>query len=157
MAKPLRAKWVEIENLYLAGQLTVAEIAKQFGVNRNTICRRKKKCNWPNRSQLRPDAAVAERAILRRIIAKKLEHLEKRMDDPETVSDADSERQVRAVASLMNSVVKLDANEEAWRERIMAAPSGPAAGAANYGDDDVADWRQDLAERIAKLVAERMQ
>ena len=149
------ATWLQAERLYFEGELNLSDIATRLDINGATLYRRAKKLKWPPHSQLYLHGAISERAALRRIITKKLAQLETRMEDPDA-KPADDERSARTVASLMGSVEKLDAKEDAWRERIMSGTIN-TSGAALYGDDDVADWRQDLAERIAKLVAERMQ
>lgn len=151
----LPATWAKVERLYFEGEFSVIEIAKQCAINRNTIYARATDLGWPPHAELRLDGAVSERAVMRRIIMAKLKQLETRMEDPEA-KPADDERSARAVAKLQTSIEKLDTKEKAWRERIMSGTIN-SSGAALYGDDDVADWRQDLAERIAKLVAERTQ
>jgi AcrR family transcriptional regulator len=149
------ATWLQAERLYFEGELTLTEIAIKLDINPATIHRRAKRLKWPPHSRLYLHGAISERAVLRRIINKKLAQLEKRMEDPEA-KPVDDERSARVVASLMTSVEKLDVREDTWRERIMSGPAQPAS-AATYGDDDVADWRQELAERIAKLIAKRTQ
>ena len=81
------------------------------------------------------------------------------MNDPELRTDADNERQTRAVASLANSVEKLDATENAWRDKVIQSASDTPAltAAAPYGDDNVDQWRRELARRIASLGAAKQQ
>lgn len=150
--------WARIERLYFEGELSVAAISRQEKVATNTIYLRAKARGWPARGKLRLDVASSERATLRRIIIAKLEKLEKRMADPETATDADSGRQTRSLATLANSLEKLNTKEEVWREKVMpeAAQAQPADGYASYGDDDVEQWRLDLAKRIAAL-AEKLE
>jgi len=145
--------WMQIERLYFEGELSVVAIAEQAKINPNTIYARAARRGWPPRSKLRLDGASSERAKLRRIINAKLDRLEKRMADPEPLTEADSDRQTRSVASLAASLGKLDGKEDAWREKVMTevAQGTPTGGYASYGDDDVEQWRLELAKRIAAL------
>jgi len=144
--------WAKAEREYFEGEFSISEIAKHCECNPATLYARAKKLKWPPHASLRLEGGFSERASLRRIIAGKLTQLEKRMKDPEIASDADTERQVRAAASLLGTVDKLDAKEKTWRETVMpASADGPAA--PDYGDDNVDQWRRDLAKRIASLGA----
>ncbi len=150
--------WAKAERLYFEGEFSIAEIASQCEINRNTLYLRAQKFNWPPHASLRLEGAVSERAVLRRIIVAKLKQLETRMEDPEA-KPTDDERSTRAFASLLTTFDKLDAKEAAWREKVMPGSTDTPAGTTTspYGDDNVADWRQELADRIASLGARRHQ
>jgi hypothetical protein len=149
----LPSVWAEVERLYFEGVLSVGEIAAKVDIRRDSIYKRAKSRGWPTHRQLRVDGTSSERAVLRRIIAKKLAKLEARMDDSEPATEADSERQVRSVASLLNSVDKLDVKEKNWRDKIITPSTGKpaAANTISYGEDDVEQWRAELARRINAL------
>jgi SAM-dependent MidA family methyltransferase len=163
MAQIPPAKWAEVERHYFEGCLTLVEIGAKAGVRPDTILNRAKKLGWPPYSSLRVATVSSERARLRALIGKKLEHLEARMKDPELITDADTERQTRAVASLLNSVEKLDAKETAWRDKVIQAatddppPAKSAANAQPNGACHVDQWRRELARRIASLAAKWQQ
>jgi len=155
MPRPSKGDWALAERLYFEGKLTIAKIAEQCQVSVNGISHRASKFGWPRVKERGRRAASPERAMLRRIINKKLAALEKRMEDPETTNPADNERDARAFSSLLGSVDKLDAEEAARREAAAAALTDHqlTAKAAPYGDADVEQWRHELARRIASLSA----
>ena len=144
--------WALAEREFFEGEFSIIEIAKHCKMHPDTLYARAKKLKWPPHASLRLEGGFSERATLRRIIAGKLKQLEKRMKDPEKASDADNERQTRAAASMLNSIDKLDAKEKTWREKVMPG-STDAPAAPDYGDDNVDQWRRDLAKRIASLGA----
>ena len=160
MAQTLPADWAVAKRMYFSGEHTLQAIAKACRVTKKALEAHARAMNWPAHDQLQLDGASAERSILRRIIKKKLDRLEKRMDTDETAgataTATDSERQSREFASILSTVDKLDAKEEAWLETLAEAPADPLAAApahAQYGDGDVEHWRQELAQRIKKLSA----
>ena len=144
--------WAQVQQLYFEGEFSIIEIAGQFAMSPDTIYSRAKKMKWPVHASLRLEGGFSQRAILRRAIDLKLKHLEKRMQEPDTATATDSERQAREYASLLNTIDKLDAREKNWREQVMPG-SADAPAAPDYGDDNVDQWRLELAKRIASLGA----
>ncbi len=158
MKRHLPATWVKVERLYLEGQLSVAQIAEQCQVASSNIYSRAKKYAWSRSGSPGANQAPPEHIQLRRLIGKKIANLEKRMDDPDTTTPAENERDVRAVASLLNSLVKLDAKQDARRDAVIRSSTDNAptsSTAMNYGDENVDQWRHELARRIASLSAKR--
>jgi AcrR family transcriptional regulator len=156
MAAASPAHWALVEQLYYEGKLTIKQIAETCGVPVQSIYLRAKKLKWPPVKERKPAPASNERAMLRRIINMKLAALEKRMENPETTTPADNERDARAFASLLTSVGKLNDTEAAERDATLAEFSTKQtadAAAPSYGDADVEQWRHELARRIASLGA----
>ena len=151
----LPSTWAEAEKLYFEGECSMSEIARRCDMHRATILARAKKFNWPNHASLRLGGAVSERAALRRAIALKLTHLETRMQKTDDTNAADSERQAREYASLLNTIEKLDVKERTWRQSLMLVPKdNQLASESIEGDDNVEQWRAELARRIARLGAQ---
>lgn len=154
------ATWGRVERLYFEGELTLKEIAARCGVSGRALSKRAKKLGWPSYQSLRLDGAASERARLRRLIEKKLTHLESRMDKPESLTEGESERHTRQFSSLLGSVTKMDDQEGDWRGKLMTTPvpaEATAAGNPMQGADNVEQWRQELARRIARLARGREQ
>lgn len=153
----LPAAWAKAERLYFEGETGLADIGEKCGINRTTLYRHARKHNWPDHATLRVHASDSERAALRRIIIKKLAAMEKRMNDPQAETGAvdDTGRDARAVASLLGSINKLDVTEKTWREEIFTTPTDDPLAA--YGDDNVADWRAEIARRLESLGAKSQQ
>ena len=148
--------WAAVEQLYFEGEFSIIEIAEQHQMATDTIYARAKKMKWPPHGALRLEGGFSQRAILRRAIDLKLKHLEKRMQDPDTATPTDSEKQAREYGSLLNTIDKLDAKEKAWRATVMPQTENTQAD-ATHGDDNVEQWRHELARRIASLSAKWQQ
>ena len=148
------ATWARVQQLYFEGEFSVPEIAKKFEMSPDTLHRHAKKMKWPPHTALSLEGGFSQRAILRRTIDLKLKHLEKRMQDPDTATPTDSERQAREYASLLGTLGKLDAKEETWRASMLPETDKQKDAVTN-GDDNVEQWRHELAERINRLSAKR--
>ena len=158
MTRILPAAWARAERLYFEGETHLKDIAAACAMSLSSLRKRAQSRNWPPLSKLDLDGATSERVQLRRTIVKKLNHLETRMDQADTATPTDSERQSREYSSLLASVEKLDAKENAWKTKLISAEAGTdstaeAAAPAPLGDTNVEHWRADLAQRIARLRA----
>ena len=153
MASLLPVQWQRAERLYFEGATHLKDIAAQCTMSLSSLRKRAKGCNWPLHSQLQLDGATSERAKLRRLIEKKLNHLETRMDQPDTDNANDSERGSREFASLLNTVEKLSTKEDSWRGKVISDTAANTAQDAQPDQSQVAQWRIELAERITRLAA----
>jgi hypothetical protein len=157
MAYITPAQWARVEQLYFEGELKPAEIAKTCGVSIHSMRARARAEGWPRHRSLRLDGAHLERARLRRIIRKKLELLESRMEGADTLtSSADSERQTKEISALHANSEKLRDRTEDWRgaaigrsRPVAAEPAAPAP----MSPEEANQWRMELAERVKRLAA----
>ncbi len=152
MSRVLPANWARAERLYFEGATHLTAIAADCTMSVGTLRKRARERNWPPfYSKLEISSGTSERATLRRIIVKKLVHLEKRMDQPDTDTATDSERGSREYASLLTSVEKIDGKEATWRGAVISDTASITAQEAQPGQSQVAQWRIELAERITRL------
>ena len=154
MSRVLPVQWALAERLYFEGATHLKDIAVKSGMSLSTLRKRASERNWPPLyTKLQIDGATSERAALRRTIEKKLNHLEKRMDLPDTDNATDSERGSREYASLLTTIEKLNTKDESWRGKVISDTAATAAQDAPPDQSQVAQWRIELAERITRLAA----
>lgn len=100
------------------------------------------------KSDPRSRAALIER--LYRAIYRKLEHLETSMETTDPPSAADTDRETRAIGTLIRNVEKV-AELETDLTRADAASAAGAKPVSLYGGEDADARRRELAERILKV------
>lgn len=98
------------------------------------------------------DARSREALIQRlyRAIYRKLEHLETSMETADPPSAADTDRETRAIGTLIRNVEKV-AELETDLTRADTSSAAGARPASLYGGDDADARRRELAERILKV------
>ena len=127
MASLLPVQWAQAERLYFEGATRLKDIAAECKMSLSSLRKCARARNWPLHSQLQLDGATSERAKLRRLIEKKLNRLETRMDQPDTDNATDSERGSREYASLLTTFEKLNTKDESWRGKVISDTAATTA------------------------------
>ncbi len=166
--------WAEIRRLYLADDMTVSAIAKQFGISQGRIYARAKEHDWPRRSmrgrkpvsnrrtkrsggtthfrQPTGDDAtyVVQTAVVRRLygaIDAKLKRLEARMAKGAELSAADSERETRELGTMIRSFERVtEFAADIDKARTVSTGRDKPVTAA-----DAEQMREEIAQRLERL------
>ena len=149
--------WGAIQRAYERGGEGVADLAKRFGVTVNQIRYRARKLGWKavrrSRRAKTPSGSKGNISMVARLyqtIERKLSMIEARLDSGDDISPADSERAAREIGALIRNLEKLKAFDG------QPGRGGKSDIRANgrQGVDDAERWREEIAERIARLHAE---
>jgi lambda repressor-like predicted transcriptional regulator len=144
--------WVAIRKHYVGTNLSLADISRRHGVAISTIRSHARREGWPERQERRPKPRGSVLHRLRAAIERKLEHMEKRLDSETEDGAAASERTAREIGALARSYEKVEALIEA--SHGARSGSGKRSETAAIRVEDVEQWRDALAERIARLRAQ---
>lgn len=176
------ADWEAIRAAYTKRDVSVSEIAKQYRVTAGSIWTRARREDWPkpvsgvDRRSHGPGSGPAtknrradnskprNRTQVKRhlldVLAMQLERLERRILSETEMTSSDTEREARALNSLVRNFEALDAASQADGARQTGASAGKA-GAGKRGNvakeaaaDDKDTLRNELAERLKRLQAQ---
>lgn len=163
--------WAEVRRLYVETNVPVREIARRFELSESAIFARRAFENWPARSARRRAVRTADenadaggkirasrgehrhQALVRRLytaIDLRLQLMEKRMRDGETLPATEEEREARGLGSLVRSLEKV----------LQIDPTPEKSGAGGTSEKsgtgtDIERRRHAIAERLEKLEALR--
>lgn len=166
MADP--SVWAEIGRLYCESDETIHSIAQRFGVTDRLIFKEARRQGWPRRSERRRQRVgvtgpiapvppsdpirVAREALVRRlfrVMNKRLEKLEKRMQTEDDTSPDDIERDRREIDTMVRGLDKLT-EAAADRKRPPEAGSGKPTLLTSAEAERL---RNEIAERLERLYA----
>ena len=144
------AEWRIVENAYVSGAETIGALAKRFKVASSTIYRRRDRHRWAQpRTAAEPEgfdkAALVKRFY--RLINLKLEQMEEDMARSSERTPADSERETRALGTLIRNFEKVfgleqEGGKDDGKQGRVDGPEPRAEAEA---------IRRELAQRLVRL------
>lgn len=153
MPRPLPPEtWGEIERAYVETDEEIRAIAARFSIAVATIYKRAAKCGWPRRrkkGQADVRAAIARQTLgerLFRVMIKKLEQLETRMESNAHGTAADREREMREIGAVVRGFEKV--KELGAGDRNGQGDDGPSRVLAAHDAERI---RHEIAERLERL------
>lgn len=113
MANRAIPDWPKIRHAWSTGEKSIADLARDYGVNRASIYRRKKLENW---QKLDATQSLSSASRITRIIELQISQLEKQLQAvhaglPDTASPADLERNVKTLTALVKTLEQLNQNK----------------------------------------------
>lgn len=154
-----KAALAEIERLYRADDLTVAQIGVQFGLAATTVSRLARRYGWPMRFErmgrsprtIMPSTPKVRDMLAQRlcqVIKGKLDQMEADMASGKLTSQ-DYERDAKAVASMIGSVDKAHMTDSDAKKTTKRQSAEPAA------VSDVERLHQEIIERFERIQRRR--